>query len=451
MSQLEQILLNVSASPLIDQGQWDEACHLLLSSLQTGLQVARVSLWFYADDGQVMQCQTMLEHGLVCQEETKLSALVFPRYFAALRAERAIVADHAQVDEKTSEFTELYLKPKGIAAMLDLPVRHFGRMIGIICCEHIGDTRHWQDDEVRFAAGLADQVGRAMNAAQYRLAQQQLESLNQQLEQRVELRGLQLADNSKTIARAHEQLLAQAKLATLGGIVAGVAHEVSTPLGVAVTASSHQLDVLAEFQQKLEERKLTSSQGFAYLQKMQDTALMLQINLRRAEKLMRQFKETAAHQTRTESSPVAFHELVVNLLASLSPVTQQIPVQPEVYIDPSLMLITDVDVWLQILTNLVMNSCRHAFDGVSMPGIRIQAYRNAQQELQFEYRDNGVGMSATVIARVFEPFFTTKAEQGGTGLGMSILKRLVEKKLQGSLQLQSSEGQGICLTISCLA
>jgi signal transduction histidine kinase len=226
---------------------------------------------------------------------------------------------------------------------------------------------------------------------------------------------------------------------------------VSTPLGVAVTASSHQLDVLAEFQQKLEQRKLTSSQGFAYLQKMQDTALMLQINLRRAEKLMRQFKETAAHQTRTESSPVAFHELVVNLLASLSPVTQQIPVQPEVYIDPSLMLITDVDVWLQILTNLVMNSCRHAFEGIAMPGIRIQAYRNAQQELQFEYRDNGVGMSPAVIDRVFEPFFTTKAEQGGTGLGMSILKRLVEKKLQGTLQLQSSEGQGICLTINCLA
>lgn len=451
MSQLEKILLNVSASPLIDAGQWDEARNLLLISLQSGLQVARVSLWFYSDDAQCMQCQTLLEHGVCCQEDTRLEAKDFPRYFAALRTERAIVAHDAQHDEKTSEFTPNYLKTYDISAMLDLPVRHFGKMIGIICCEHVGSARVWQDDEVRFAAGLADQVGRAMNAAQYRNAQLQLEELNKQLEQRFELRGLQLADNDKTIARAHEQLLVQAKLATLGGIVAGVAHEVSTPLGVAVTASSHQLDVLAEFQQKLEERKLTSSQGFAYLQKMQDTALMLQINLRRAEKLMRQFKETAAHQTRTESSPVAFHELVVNLLASLSPVTQQVPVQPEVYIDPSLMLITDVDVWLQILTNLVMNSCRHAFDGIAMPGIRIQAYRNAQQELEFEYRDNGVGMSPAVIARVFEPFFTTKATQGGTGLGMSILKRLVEKKLQGTLQLQSSEGHGICLTIHCLA
>jgi len=451
LSQLEQILLNVSASPLIDKGQWDDACNLLLTSLQDGLQVARVSLWFYSADAQLMRCQSMLEHGSRCQEDAHLDAAVFPRYFAALRTERAIVAHDAQHDEKTSEFAEIYLKPKAISAMLDLPVRHFGKMIGIICCEHVGGIRYWQDDEVRFAAGLADQVGRAMNAAQYCDAQSQLEALNQQLEQRVELRGLQLADNHKTIARAHDQLLVQAKLATLGGIVAGVAHEVSTPLGVAVTASSHQLDVLAEFQQKLEQRKLTSSQGFAYLQKMQDTALMLQINLRRAEKLMRQFKETAAHQTRTESSPVAFHELVVNLLASLSPVTQQIPVQPEVYIDPSLMLITDVDVWLQILTNLVMNSCRHAFEGIAMPGIRMQAYRNAQQELQFEYRDNGVGMSPAVIERVFEPFFTTKAEQGGTGLGMSILKRLVEKKLQGTLQLQSSEGQGICLMINCLA
>lgn len=111
MSQLEHILLDVSASPLVDQGQWDEACHLLLSSLQAGLQVARVSLWFYVDDGKVMQCQTMLDHGLICQEETKLDALVFPRYFAALRSERAIVAHDAQQDDKTSEFTELYLKP----------------------------------------------------------------------------------------------------------------------------------------------------------------------------------------------------------------------------------------------------------------------------------------------------------------------------------------------------
>ncbi len=451
MSRLEQILLDVSASPLIDEGRWHQASRLLLTSTQNGLQVARVSLWFFREDAQYMQCHLLLEHGVVCEEEILLHASVFPRYFAALATERAIVAHDAQQDEKTTEFTESYLKPKAITAILDLPVRHFGKMIGIICCEHIGSARHWLDDEIRFAAGLADQVGRAINAAQYSEAQQQLEALNQQLEQRVELRGLQLADNHKTIARAHEQLLVQAKLATLGGIVAGVAHEVSTPLGIAVTASSHQLDVLAEFQQKLELRKLTSSQGFAYLQKMQDTALMLQINLRRAEKLMRQFKETAAHQTRTEASPVAFHELVVNLLASLSPVTQQIPVQPEVYIDPSLMLITDVDVWLQILTNLVMNSCRHAFDGIAMPEIRIQAYRNSQQELQFEYRDNGVGMSPSVVARVFEPFFTTKAEQGGTGLGMSILKRLVEKKLRGTLTLQSSEGQGIVLTIQCLA
>lgn len=451
MSKLEQILLEVSASPLIDQGQWDEACQLLLTSIQTGLQVARVSLWFYSPDEQLMKCDSLMELGLLTREEMELHAEQFPRYFAALKAERAIVADDAQHDEKTNEFTAAYLIPKRIYSMLDLPVRHFGRMIGIICCEHVDEMRQWQDAEVRFAASLADQVGRAINAAQYRHAQQQLMASNQQLEHRFELRGMQLADNRRTIARAHQQLLVQAKLATLGGIVAGVAHEVSSPLGIAVTASSHQLDILAEFAQKLEQRQLTSSQGFTYLRQIQESAQMVQMNLRRAEKLMRQFKETAAHQTRSESSPVAFHELVMNLLASISPVTQQVPVHIEVFIDKSLMLITDVDVWLQILTNLVLNSCHHAFAGIEHPLIEIAAHRDEQQELHFTYRDNGVGMSSTVLARVFEPFFTTRPKQGGTGLGMSILKRLVEKKLLGKLDLTSALGEGMTLHIRCLA
>lgn len=447
--QLEQILLNVSSSPLIDEGRWDEACHLLLSSLQNGLGIARVSLWFFSENNQCIECQTMLEHGVTSEELLKIDAQIYPRYFKALRTERAIVAHDAQLDEMTSEFTAGYLIPKHIFSMLDLPVRHFGKMIGIICCEHVGSARTWQDTEVRFAASLADQVGRAMNAAQYREAQQQLVALNQQLEQRVELRGLQLADNHKTIARAHEQLVAQAKLASLGGIVADVTHEVSTPLGVAITANSYQMEVLAEFQKKLEMREVNSAQGFAYLQKIQDAASMLQTNLKRAEKLMRQFKETAAHQTRPEAAAVEFEQLVNNLLASLSPVTEQIPVKPSVTIMSDLTIVTDIDVWLQILTNLVINSCRHAFEGVVNPAIQIRAFRTSSQQFYFEYKDNGIGMSADVVERVFEPFFTTKLEQGGTGLGMSILKRLVENKLKGTLNLQSSEGQGICLTIQC--
>jgi C4-dicarboxylate-specific signal transduction histidine kinase len=182
---------------------------------------------------------------------------------------------------------------------------------------------------------------------------------------------------------------------------------------------------------------------------MHESSLLVTANLQRAQRLMEQFKDTAAHQTRVESAPVAFRQLVVDLLASLTPATRQVPVFPDVYIDPNLMLITAADVWLQILTNLVINSCLHAFTDTAYPSVSISATLNEQHELSFIYRDNGSGLTPQVRQRIFEPFFTTKPNQGGTGLGMSILRQLVEKKLSGELRLL--DGPGFGLQISCLA
>jgi C4-dicarboxylate-specific signal transduction histidine kinase len=333
--------------------------------------------------------------------------------------------------------------------MLDLPVRHLGKMIGIICCEQTGQPRYWQDSEVRFAAALADQVGRALNADRFLSAQSQLEQLNLQLEQRVELRSQQLADSDEIVRRAHQQMEAQARLATLGGIVAGVAHEVNSPLGVALTANSLLEQRLQDFIHGMRQRSFSATQAMSVLEQMHESSLLVTANLQRAQRLMEQFKDTAAHQTRVESAPVAFRQLVVDLLASLTPATRQVPVFPDVYIDPNLMLITAADVWLQILTNLVINSCLHAFTDTAYPSVSISATLNEQHELSFIYRDNGSGLTPQVRQRIFEPFFTTKPNQGGTGLGMSILRQLVEKKLSGELRLL--DGPGFGLQISCLA
>ncbi len=376
----------MSTSPLIDLGAWEQASLLLLQSAQLGLQVQRVSLWLYSQDEQSIVCQLLLNGDLQADEPLRLSGSQFPRYFQALRRERAIVAHDARQDPQTAEFAHPYLQQHDIHAMLDLPVRHLGKMIGIICCEHTGSARQWLPVEVQFAAALADQVGRALNADRFLTVQSQLEQLNQQLEQR------------------SQQLAAQTRLATLGGIVAGVAHEVASPLGVALTANSLLEQRLTEFSQALNDKSLTATQASFLLGQLQESTLLISANLQRAQRLMQQFKETAAHQTRTESAPVAFRQLVVDLLASLSPVTRQVPVYPDVYIDPKLTLITATDVWLQILTNLVMNSCLHAFQGIAHPAISISATINEQQELEFRYQDNGVGLSDAVRQRIFEPF-----------------------------------------------
>jgi len=446
---LEHILLDVSASPLIDIGAWDQASLLILQSLQTGLQVQRVSLWLYDLGDQSMVCQMLLNDAEVATEPLRLQAIQFPAYFQALRRERAIVAHDARTDPQTAEFLDPYLKQHQIYSMLDLPVRHLGKMIGIICCEQTQSAKIWSDNEVRFAAALADQVGRALNADRFLTAQSQLEQLNLQLEQRVIQRSQQLADTGEIVRRAHQQMEAQARLATLGGIVAGVAHEVNSPLGVALTANTLLEQRLQDFISGMQQRTMSSSQAMTLLEMMHESSLLVTANLQRAQRLMAQFKETAAHQTRVESTPVAFRQLVVDLLASLTPATRQVQVFPDVYIDPNLMLITAADVWLQILTNLVINSCLHAFADTAHPAISISATLNEHHELLFVYQDNGCGLTPQVRQNIFEPFFTTKPNDGGTGLGMSILKQLVEKKLSGELQLL--DGPGFGLQISCLA
>jgi two-component system NtrC family sensor kinase len=447
----ESILLEVSRSTAIDSGAFDDAVQLILRSLQQGLDVRRVSLWFFGADSQSMVCHTLLDDGIVHQEPVQLLASQYPLYFAALRRERAIVADDAHRNAYTQEFSADYLPLYQISSLLDLPIRHLGKMIGIICCEHCADQRQWQDTEVRFASSLADQIGRALNASRFLASQQQLEQLNSELACRVEQRSEQLRLTDLDLEKAHQQILVQTRLATLGGIVAGVAHEVSTPLGIALLAGSNVQDLFIDLQQKSADRSLTSRMWEDTLQRILEGQQILLSNLQRAQRLMEQFKATAACQTRTQSSSVQFLELVQNLMASLTPVTRQQKIQIELAIDASLQLITAADVWLQILTNLVLNSCHHAFLGIPEPKIRISAVFNNEQEFEFCYQDNGVGLDETIKARVFEPFFTTREGDGGTGLGMSIIRQLVTDKLHGQLDLQSATHAGFRLVIRCLA
>ena len=451
MDHAESILLEVSRSTAIDSGAFDDAVQLILRSLQQGLRVRRVSLWFFGADSQSMVCHTLLDDGIVHQEAVQLLASQYPLYFAALRSERAIVADDAHSNAYTQEFSADYLPLYQISSLLDLPIRHLGKMIGIICCEHCADIRQWQATEVRFAGSLADQIGRALNASRFLASQQQLEQLNRELECRVEQRSEQLRLSDLDLEKAHQQILVQARLATLGGIVAGVAHEVSTPLGIALLAGSNVQDLFIDLQQKSADRSLTSRMWDDTMLRIVEGQQILLSNLQRAQRLMEQFKATAACQTRAQSSSVQFLELVQNLVASLTPVTRQQKIQVEVAIDASLQLITAADVWLQILTNLLLNSCHHAFLGIPEPKIRISAVFNDDQEFEFCYQDNGVGMDESIKARVFEPFFTTREGEGGTGLGMSIIRQLVTDKLHGQLDLQSAPHAGFRLVIRCLA
>jgi two-component system, NtrC family, sensor kinase len=172
-ARLEALLLDVSTSPSIDDGALEESERIALKAVVDGLRVARAGVWMFEADRQAIRCRKLVDSIHPDEgEEITLDRATYPRYFAALDTERAVVADDARSDPKTSEFTEGYLKPLGITAMLDVPIRQHGRMMGIICAEHVGPARAWSSEEAAFAAAVADLLGRSVTAYRARLKAQ---------------------------------------------------------------------------------------------------------------------------------------------------------------------------------------------------------------------------------------------------------------------------------------
>ena len=157
---LELILLRVSQSPDIDKGELDVASRLIINSVCEGLEITRAGIWLYDENQTLVQCTLLIDKGNDLDNESLvLTRRDFPHYFEALDSGRTIAAHDAITDVATFEFAEVYLTPLGISSMLDVPIRHRGKMIGIICCEHQGKARQWLDDEMVFAASLPTFTG----------------------------------------------------------------------------------------------------------------------------------------------------------------------------------------------------------------------------------------------------------------------------------------------------
>lgn len=284
-------------------------------------------------------------------------------------------------------------------------------------------------------------------------AEQENRQLTQSLEHKIEQRTDALKTSNQellnTLATLHQyqnQIVETEKMASLGQMVAGVAHEVNTPIGLGVTASTLLQDKLANIQKAFDEKKLTSSQMAKFLSESKENLGIIYRNMERAASLISSFKRVAVDQSNENRRQFNMLQLINEVLLSLRPNLKKTQHQVIVNCAADLELDSKPGPINQILINLIMNSLIHAFEHTKQGEIRIDVMVK-DNNCQLIYRDNGAGVPESIKKRIFDPFVTTKRGEGGSGLGLHLVYNLVTQALNGKIQLESSLGSGICIQI----
>lgn len=434
------ILHRVSSSSVIDTGDLQAAAQLILQAITEGLDIHRASIWLLDESRQQIQC-TLLQDGDQ-QNSTALPSLSrqdHPRYFAALDEERAVIVSHAHSDSRTSEFLTEYLLPLDIHAMLDAPIRHHGKMIGVICCEHQHSQRHWQTDEVAFLSSLTDLYGRAVTSEQRLNYERQLEEINEQLETKVQERTQWLEDALRNLTHTQAKLIESEKLASVGRMVAGLAHEINTPLGIAVTSASHCESELKKMHRLYNQRELDEEQFRNFLLSLTEGMHLVSHNLHRATNLVHNFRLTGSIQTSSEEEEFELRNCLGIIIKSLQPLLKEHRLICHFTGNDEIRLNSYPGALAQILTNLVTNSINHGFDTGVTGDINLHITR-CDDQVHMQYNDNGRGINPDIHDKIFEPFFTTARKSGGSGLGLSIVHNLVTQKLKGEISIKNTGG-----------
>ncbi len=278
-----------------------------------------------------------------------------------------------------------------------------------------------------------------------------LEDVNRNLEERVHQRTLELEQAVADLRRSQEELLRSEKLATLGRVVATIAHELNTPIGNAkVIASSIESDLRALLAELDAERPRRSIVNAAVESSREGLDLFVR-SIDRAAELIANFKQVAVDQTADHRRAFEATALTRDLMATLEPLARRSGCELIVECDGDAKCDSFPGSLCQVLTNLVVNAIVHGYPDPGQPGrggpIFVTCKPDGPQHVVLTVRDQGRGMTADVLSRVFDPFFTTRMGQGGTGIGMSIVHQIVTKRLGGAISVRSELGQGCSVTV----
>lgn len=339
-----------------------------------------------------------------------------------LRSSRPLLASRAQFDALVAAGEVQTIGSRSVC-WLGVPLLQLDSAIGAIVAQSYSPEEIYLPRDQELLTFVAYHIATAL---QRRRAPESLKLANRELEARV-----------AELHRAQAELIETEKMASLGRLMAGVAHEVNTPLGIGVTAISFLRGQLAEMR-----GVLSPAQAEQLLLPAESAAAMAELNLYRAANLVKTFKQVAVDQSTSQIRRVNVREYLEATLLSLHPLLHKSGHQVVLDCAAGISLTSRPDALHQIIVNLVTNSLAHGYPDGRLGTLRITVVDTGTR-LQIRYEDDGVGMDKQVASHMFEPFYTTRRNQGGTGLGMHIVYNLVTQALGGRIACETRPDAGV--------
>jgi len=316
-------------------------------------------------------------------------------------------------------------------------------------------TKEYDDEIGKLYDGfnrMLVQIQARKDAAQK--AQNELFNLNEKLEELVQSRtqnlndlNIELKDSIDTIKKTQSQLIQSEKMAALGGLVAGVAHEINTPIGLSVTGITHLQDTSIDLKKLYKNNEMSQDDFEDYLDANIQLCESIYLNLKRGAELVASFKKVASDQSIEEKRSFKLKNYLEQVLISLRNKLKQTKISVDIICEDDLVIFSDAGAIAQIVTNLIINSLIHAFDRDDIGKITL-SIKSENNKIIMIYSDNGKGIEEDILPKVFNPFFTTNRESGGTGLGLNIVYNIVTSTLGGEISIKSKVGVCTTFTIS---
>ncbi len=271
-----------------------------------------------------------------------------------------------------------------------------------------------------------------------------LHKTNSQLTQKKKALSQSLSD----LKMAQAKLVESEKMASLGRLVAGFAHEINTPVGIALTASSSILESSRQIDHMLTQDEVEEDDLISALESIRDASKLVFSNLKRSADLVGSFKRTSIDQSFDNLSEYCLNETIEDVLTSMRIKIKNAPVDVVFNWQEIINLYGNSGDIFQVISNLFENSLLHGFENGTLDGEICVSVQKEANSVLIRYSDTGKGMSSETAERIFEPFFTTLRAKGGTGLGMYICHNIVTSRLNGTIECSSMQGQGTTFLIT---